>query len=99
VIRSEGIVVPFLGKNAYAMRTPALIARKSGIPVVAGFIRRTGRGHIIEIGAEIPLDASGDSEAALIQDTVNFLRPVEDFVKKYPAEWLWIHRRWKRIKE
>jgi KDO2-lipid IV(A) lauroyltransferase len=99
VIRAEGIVVPFLGRNAYAMRTPALIARKTGTPVVPAFIRRTESGHVIEAGAEIPLDTSGDSDEALMQDTVNFLRPVEDFVSKYPAEWLWIHRRWKRIKE
>lgn len=99
VIRSEGIVVPFLGKNAYAMKTPAILARKTGTPVLPAFIRRTGGGHLIEIGEEIPLAVSGDSEAALIQDTISFLRPIEDFVKKYPAEWLWIHRRWKRIKE
>jgi len=99
VIRSEGFVVPFLGKNAYAMKSPAVLARKTGTPVVPAFIRRTGNGHLIEIGEEIPLSLSGDSEAALIQDTISFLRPTEDFIRQHPAEWLWIHRRWKRIKE
>ena len=99
VISSEGVVVPFLGKNAYTMKTPALIARKAGIPIVPVFIRRTGRGHIIEVGAEIPLDASDDSKTALMRDTINFLRPIEEFIRQYPADWLWIHRRWKRIKE
>ena len=99
VIRSEGIIVPFLGRNAYAMRTPALIARKTGAPVVPGFIRRTEKGHVIEIGAEIPLAPLDASGSALMKDTTSFLRPVEDFIKKYPDEWLWIHRRWKRIKE
>jgi KDO2-lipid IV(A) lauroyltransferase len=100
VIRTEGIVVPFLGKDAYAMKTPAILARKTGTPVVPLFIRRTGNGHhLIEIGEEIPLDASADSEAALRQDTINFLRPIEEFIKQYPADWLWIHRRWKRIKD
>jgi KDO2-lipid IV(A) lauroyltransferase len=99
VIRSEGFVVPFLGKNAYAMKTPAILARKTGTPVVPAFIRRTRDGHLIEIGKEIPLAVSGDSEAALLQDTINFLRPIEDFIRQYPADWFWIHRRWKRIKE
>ena len=98
VIRSEGIIIHFLGKNAYAMKTPAVIARKTGTPVVPIFIRRTGEGHIIEIGPEIPLDPSSDSETALLNDTVNFSRPIEEFIKQYPADWLWIHRRWKRIK-
>jgi len=100
VIRTEGIVVPFLGKNAYAMKTPAILARKTGTPVVPAFIRRTGDGrHIIEIGEEIPLTVNADSEAAIVQDTINFLRPIEEFIRQYPADWLWIHRRWKRIKD
>ena len=100
VIRTEGIVVPFLGKDAHAMKTPAILARKTGTPVVPVFIRRTGNGHHrIEIGEEIPLDISADSEAALRQDTINFIKPIEEYVKKYPSDWLWIHRRWKRIKD
>jgi len=100
VIRTEGIVVPFLGKDAYAMKTPAILARKTGTPVVPLFIRRTENGHHrIEIGEEIPLDISADSEAALRQDTINFIKPIEEYVKKYPSDWLWIHRRWKRIKD
>ncbi len=98
-IRSEGIIIPFLGRNAYAMKTPAIIARKTGSPVLPLFIRREGLRHIIEIGAEIPLAVSGDSERALIEDTVNFLRPVEEFIRHYPADWLWIHRKWKRVKD
>lgn len=100
VIRTEGIVVPFLGKDAYAMKTPAILARKTGTPVVPLFIRRTENGlHRIEIGEEIPLAASADTEAALRQDTINFIKPIEEYIKKYPSDWLWIHRRWKRIKE
>jgi KDO2-lipid IV(A) lauroyltransferase len=100
VIRAEGIVVPFLGKNAYAMKTPAILARKTGTPVVPLFIRRMENGHhVIEIGEEIPLAVSADSEAALRQDTINFIKPIEEYIKKYPSDWLWIHRRWKRIKE
>jgi KDO2-lipid IV(A) lauroyltransferase len=100
VIRTEGIVVPFLGTDAYAMKTPAILARKTGTPVVPVFIRRTGNGHHrIEIGEEIPLAVSTDSEAALRQDTINFMKPIEEYIKKYPSDWLWIHRRWKRIKD
>ncbi len=99
VIRSEGVIVPFLGKNAYAMKTPAILARKTGTPVVPAFIRRTANGHLVEIGEEIQLDASRDGDEAIVKDTMNFLRPIEDFVRQHPADWLWIHRRWKRIKD
>jgi lauroyl/myristoyl acyltransferase len=35
----------------------------------------------------------------LLHDTINFSKPIEEYIKKYPSDWLWIHRRWKRIKE
>lgn len=99
VIKSEGISIHFLGKNAYAMKTPAVIARKTGAAVVPLFIRRKEEGHIIEIQEEIPLVSSEDGDTALLHDTINFSRPIEDYIKKYPSDWLWIHRRWKRIKK
>ncbi len=99
VIKSEGIIIHFLGKNAYAMKTPAVIARKTGAAVVPLFIRRTEKGHIIEIQEEIALAAEEDSDTAFLHDTINFSKPIEEYIKKYPSEWLWIHRRWKRVKE
>lgn len=99
VIKSEGMRIHFLGKNAYAMKTPAVIARKTGAAVVPLFIRRKEEGHIIEIQEEIPLVSSEDGDTALLHDTINFSRPIEDYIKKYPSDWLWIHRRWKRIRE
>ena len=98
VIKSEGLIIHFLGKNAYAMKTPAIIARKTGAAVVPLFIRRTGTGHIIEIQEEIPLVEAGDGDTALLHDTINFSRPIEEYIEKYPSDWLWIHKRWKRVK-
>lgn len=96
VVRSEGVVGEFLGKKDYIMKTPALIARKTGSPVLPAFIRRTDCGHVIEIGEEIALDTSEDYEEAVRNDTLKFSGYIEDYIKKNPAEWLWIHRRWKR---
>jgi Kdo2-lipid IVA lauroyltransferase/acyltransferase len=98
VIRSEGIVAEFLGKKAYIMKIPAIIARKTGSPVLPVFIRRSENGHVVEIGGEIPLDTAEDYGQAVYNDTVNFSRQIENYIKGNPAEWLWIHRRWKRIK-
>jgi Kdo2-lipid IVA lauroyltransferase/acyltransferase len=99
VISSEGVIADFLGKKAYTMKMPAMIARKTGSPVLPAFIRRTENSHIIEIGPEIELDDSDDTERAVFNDTVKFSGFIEDYIRQNPAEWLWIHRRWKRIKE
>jgi KDO2-lipid IV(A) lauroyltransferase len=99
VVRAEGIIADFLGKKDHIMKTPAIIARKTGSPVLPVFIRRSNSGHLLEIGQEIELDKAQEYEQAVYNDTVRFSSHIENYVKNNPAEWLWIHRRWKRIKD
>jgi KDO2-lipid IV(A) lauroyltransferase len=99
VVSSEAVIADFLGKKDHIMKTPAIIARKTGSPVLPVFGRRVNSGHSIEIGEEIELDTSEDYEQAVYNDTVRFSGYIEEYIKNNPAEWLWIHRRWKRIKE
>lgn len=98
VVITEGVVADFLGKKDHIMKTPAIIARKTGCAVLPVFIRRAGRGHLIEIGPEIELDKAEDYEQAVYNDTIRFSGHLENYIKNNPYEWLWIHRRWKRIK-
>ncbi|MCE5313224.1 MAG: lysophospholipid acyltransferase family protein [Nitrospiraceae bacterium] len=96
VSKDEGYVVDFLGRGAWTTKMPALLARKTGAAVLPVFIRREGTGHVIMISPQIRLsDAEG--EQAVIDDTISFTSSIEDYVKKWPQEWLWIHKRWKRV--
>ena len=45
---------------------------------------------------EIPLVATEDGETALLHDKINFSKPIEEWIKNYPSDCLWILRRWKR---
>jgi Kdo2-lipid IVA lauroyltransferase/acyltransferase len=99
VLSSEGVMADFLGKKDYTMKTPAIISRKTGSPVVPLFIRREKDGHVIEIGEAVTQDNSEDSDQAVFNDTVHFSMAIEDYIRKNPSEWLWIHRRWKRLAE
>jgi Kdo2-lipid IVA lauroyltransferase/acyltransferase len=38
---------------------------------------------------------SGDGEADAVTNTALFNRIFEEYVRKYPDQWLWVHRRWK----
>ena len=62
------------------------------------FIHRKedGSGHIIEIYPEVELPADGPGGGDLARDMGLLSRSVEDYVRRHPEEWLWIHRRWKR---
>jgi len=97
VLASEGLITDFLGKKDYTMKTPALLAMKTGSAVIPGFLRRAGDGHVLEIGEEITLDKSDDADKDLVNNTIKFQRHIEEYIRQNPSEWLWMHRRWKRI--
>jgi Kdo2-lipid IVA lauroyltransferase/acyltransferase len=98
VIPEEGYVLDFLGRGAWTTKMPAVIVRKTGASVIAGFIHRTVTGHIITAYPEVELSGNNNKEEAVKEDTRKFSSYIENYIKEHPTEWLWIHRRWKRVK-
>jgi KDO2-lipid IV(A) lauroyltransferase len=96
VLKAEGYKIEFLGLPAWTSKLPVLLARKTGASIVPAFINREGKKHIINIYPEVFLSKEPDSKKAMHYDTAKLSKLMEDYVKKYPSEWLWIHRRWKR---
>jgi lauroyl/myristoyl acyltransferase len=43
----------------------------------------------------VPLIRTGDNETDIIANTAKFTKVIEDVVRRYPDQWLWVHRRWK----
>ena len=97
VIKEEGFIIDFLGRGAWTTKMPALLARKTGAPVLSAFIHRSNGRHVITINPEIELSHDEDTEKAVIEDTKKLTGLIEDYIKQHPTEWLWIHRRWKRV--
>lgn len=100
VFENEGVLIEFLGRPAWTTKMPALIGRKTGAAMLSAFIHREGDEQVIRFSPPFYLDGgSGEGEAALIADTQRLSRHIEDHIRAYPSEWLWIHRRWKRTGE
>ena len=97
VIPDEGYVIDFLGRGAWTTKMPALLARKTGAAVLPAFIHRTDGRHKIKIYPQVELSGDNDKENAVKEDTKKFSRYIEEYIKEHPSEWLWIHRRWKRV--
>ncbi len=96
VARKEGVFVDFFGRPACTNKGLALIAARTKAPVITAFIRRVDSGlHEIHIGDEIPLIETGDKEADLTANTQAYTKAIEDFIRQYPDQWFWVHRRWK----
>jgi len=93
----EGVFVDFFGTPASTTPILAALSQKTGAPVVPVFMvpRKQGSGYVIEIGKPVSLINTGEKEKDLIMNTARFTRIIEDYVRKYPHCWFWMHRRWK----
>lgn len=93
---TKGIFVPFFGKLASTVVGPAEISQKLGSPivVVGGHPRKTPP-HLFEISAPMfPEDyPSGKAGAEAI--TSAFTQKLEEWIRRRPEQWFWLHRRWK----
>ncbi len=93
----QGVFVPFFGVPACTGSGLARVALRTGAAVLPGFLvwEPGERKYVLRFAAEIPLVRSGDDEADTEENTARFTAAIEDFVRRYPDQWLWVHRRWK----
>jgi len=93
--RREGVFVEFFGRPACTTDGLALLALHTGAPVIPAFMVRKADGNYrLVIGKEIALVDTGDRKTDAIVNTQNFTRVIEELVRQYPDQWLWVHRRW-----
>ena len=96
--RGSGVgIFPFLGAPALHDLGPALLAARCRAPLllVLGHREPDGR-HRIELAAAIdPEELRGSG--AIERATAKMTAALEGFVRAHPAQWLWLHRRWKNV--
>lgn len=93
----QGLFVPFFGVQACTASGLARVALKTGAAVVPGFLlwEESERQYVLHFYPELELANTGDSEADAAQNTARFNAVLEDLIRRYPSQWLWMHRRWK----
>jgi KDO2-lipid IV(A) lauroyltransferase len=90
-----GLLVDFFGKPARTTPVAALLARR-GIPVLPTLSRRLPDGrHLMVIMPPLPLKKTSDTQADIQRHLELQNRAIEAWVRAEPAQWLWLHRRWK----
>jgi Kdo2-lipid IVA lauroyltransferase/acyltransferase len=93
--RAAGTFVPFFGRLSSTPIGPAVIAHRTRAPVVMIFITRRDDGrHEIDITPQFPPPA-GDSPENVRDFTALHTARLEEWVRRHPEMWLWLHKRWK----
>lgn len=92
--RQSGVFVPFFGRLASTHRGPATLALRARSPVFTVLATRAGEGY--EVSVE-PVDVSreGETDEVVRRITAAATARLEAAVRRHPAQYLWLHKRWK----
>ena len=93
----QGVFVDFFGIPACTASGLARIALRTDAAVVPGFCvwdKKLGK-YRLRFDPAVELVKTGNEEADIVATTARFTAKIEEFVRKYPEQWLWVPRRWK----
>ena len=91
-----GVFVPFFGRPAWTPSGAATLAIRLDCPVVPGFIHRRPDGtHHTVIHPPLPTPNTGTLEDQVLELTAAATSAIEDQIRAYPEQWVWMHRRWR----
>ena len=93
--RKKAVFVDYFGRPAATNKGLATIAFRTGAPVVPVFIVRIGERHKVVFEKPLSLPRTGNLANDIVSATGLFTKKIEAYVRRYPDQWLWVHRRWR----
>ncbi len=95
VRRLDGAFVPFLGRPAFTPTGPVSLALAARAPLALIHTVRVGRDrHRVEVSEPIEFDRS-EKRRALLEGTRAWSALLEAAIRRWPEQWVWMHRRWR----
>ena len=93
----EGVFVDFFGKSACTTTGIARVALHTDAAVVPGYAywdESIGK-YRLRFEPAVGLIRTGDTERDVFVNTQKFAKVIEEIIRKYPEQWVWVHARWK----
>jgi len=91
-----GVFVDFFGKKAATAVGPVVLALRTKAAIIPSFIvRQKDDAHKIIFEEPLNLEEGRTYQETIIINIQKLTNIIESYIRKYPAEWGWIHRRWK----
>jgi len=93
---AEGVFVDFFGVLASTTAGLARFALHTGAAVVPVFLHwdKELPKYRLSFEPQVELVRSGDEDSDIRENTQRFTRIIENYIRRYPDQWLWLHRRW-----
>lgn len=97
MVPPHGVFVDFFGHQACTAVGIARVALRTGAAVVPAFTiwdEKLGK-YRIRMEPALETVRTGDDAADAVTNTAIYTKVIEGFVRRYPDQWLWVHKRWK----
>jgi KDO2-lipid IV(A) lauroyltransferase len=93
----QGVFVDFFEHSACTASGVARVALRTGAAVLPGFLvwEPAEKKYVLHFLPALQLVDTGDAERDAITNTQMFTTALENVIRRYPEQWLWVHRRWK----
>lgn len=96
----ENIWINFFGREVPTHQGPAVFCLKTGAPLLVMFSIRQPDGSYKILWQEVPTsDLGGYTNENVIELTKRHVKITEEFIRRYPDHWMWMHKRWKHVPE
>ncbi len=93
---TAGVFVDFFGRKAATATGPVVFAQRTKAAIVPCFIiRQKDDRHQIIFEPPLNLEVGRSSKETVAINIQRLTSIIESYIRRYPAEWGWIHRRWK----
>ena len=96
---SKDLWVDFFGWMVPTFRGPVVFSMRTGAPLIPMFMIRDGLDHHkLIIKAPLSLDRTDNKEKDILHNTAKLTKLIECYIREYPSQWWWFHRRWKKAR-
>jgi len=89
-----GVFSPFFNQEAWTPSAPALFALRTQAPIIVGWIHRTGNQYKIHL-ERFEYKHQEMSDEAILSLTTALNQRLEEAIRMFPEQWVWLHSRWK----
>ena len=92
----ENIKLEFFGRKTSVLTGPAVLSLKTNAPILYGIpIRQPDYSYFVNIEEISKENLPDDFDEKVKELSIRLLKYIEDIIRKYPEQWLWMHKRWK----
>jgi len=94
--KDNGVFVKFGAEKAYTLNAPAILARRFDIDIFYLFmVRKPDDNYKFICTPNIEFQKTDDAEEDIIRNTEKTNEVLLQYVKRYPEQWIWMHKRFK----